>query len=109
MDDALQHRIAANESAFREVNEAIESGRWRDDRSARAAFRCECAALGCNVMVELTLDEYEEIRSHPRRFLVAPAHAIPGAETVVASGDRYVIVEKTGEAGRLAEETDPRG
>jgi hypothetical protein len=108
VDDAIQHRIATNESTFRDVNEAIGSGRWPGEGHARVAFRCECAALGCNQMIEMTIGEYEGIRAHGRRFLVAPHHELPDAETVVDARGDYVVVEKRGEAGRLAEETNPR-
>jgi hypothetical protein len=109
VDETLKLRIAANESAFRDVNEAIESGRWPRESGARVPFRCECGTLGCNLMVEMTVAEYEEIRGHGRRFLVLPDHVIPEAEVVIADRGGYFVVEKRGEAGRLAEETDPRG
>jgi hypothetical protein len=108
VDDALQQRLAANESTFRDVNEAIQSGHWPGDPTARVAFRCECANLGCNMLVEMTLGEYEDIRTHPRRFLVIPGHQVPEAETVLESNVGYSVVEKREEAGRVAEQDDPR-
>lgn len=108
MDDALRQRLAANESTFRDVNEAIESGHWPGDADARVAFRCECASLGCNTLVEMTVAEYEQVRTNPARFLVIPGHHVPDAESVVETAGGYVIVEKRGEAGRVAEQTDPR-
>jgi hypothetical protein len=108
VDDALQQRLAANESTFRDVNEAIQSGHWPGDPAARLAFRCECASLGCNMLVEMTLAEYEDIRSHPRRFLVLPGHQVPDAETVLENHVGYSVVEKREEAGRVAEQDDPR-
>jgi hypothetical protein len=33
---------------------------------------------------------------------------MPAAETVIEAHARYVVVQKTGEAGRVAEATDPR-
>jgi hypothetical protein len=109
VDETLKLKIAANESAFREVNEAIKSGRWPGEPTAQVAFRCECGTLGCNLMVEMSSGEYEEIRGHGRRFLVLPNHVIPETEEVVEDHGAYLVVEKRGEAGRLAEETDPRG
>jgi hypothetical protein len=108
VDEALKLKIAANESAFRDVNEAIKSGRWPGEGAARVAFRCECGTFGCNLMVEMTVAEYEEIRGNGRRFLVLPDHVIPETEDVVDDRGAYLVVEKRGEAGRLAEETDPR-
>jgi hypothetical protein len=101
--------IGHNEDVFRELNERIEQGHWPAEPSTTAAFRCECASLGCNLLVELTLAEYERVRADARRFLVAPGHELPVAETVRERHDGYLVVEKIGRAGEVAEETDPRG
>jgi hypothetical protein len=108
MEGEVGRRIAANESVFRDINEAIERGQWPGDEASLVGFRCECAQLGCNSVVELTVAEYEEVRAHPRRFVVAPGHALPDAETVVDRQPDYVVVEKRGQAGATAEATDPR-
>jgi len=109
MDVALQRRIAENEALFRQINERIEQGRWPGEADGPLTLRCECARLGCNDMLELMPSRYEQVRSHPRRFIVLPGHEVPDAETVVERGPSYVVVEKLGEAGEMAEETDPRG
>jgi hypothetical protein len=101
-------RLAHNEAVFREINERIEAGTWVTSADQPLAFACECAALGCNVLVELTVAEYEAVRAHPRRFLLAPGHQLPSIEVVVHSEDRYVVVEKKGEAAEAAETSDPR-
>ena len=108
MDENLQRRVAGNESMFRDVNEAVRSGRWPGEEGAPVAYRCECARLGCSRLIELRTLEYERIREHPRRFLIAPGHEVPGAETVVETHENYVVVEKRDEAGEVAEATDPR-
>lgn len=108
MDRDSQQRIAHNEAVFREVNEAIRRGRWPGEQHAPSAFCCECAQLGCSQMIELVASEYERIRASPHRFLVAPGHDLPQAETIIESHERYVVVEKRAEAARVAEETDPR-
>ena len=46
------------------------------------------------------------MREHPRRFLVAPGHEHPELERVVERHTGYLIVEKTGTAGTVAEQTD---
>jgi hypothetical protein len=103
-----QRRMGADEAAIRDVNEGIERGQWPGEEDAPVGFRCECARLGCNQLVELTVHEYEEIRSHPRRFVVVPGHELPGVETVVATRPGYVIVEKRDQAGGVAEQAHPR-
>jgi hypothetical protein len=108
MERELEGRIAANEAIFREVNEGIARGQWPGEERAPVSFRCECARLGCNALVELKLGEYEQVRAHPRRFLIAAGHQLPEGETVVETRSDYLVVEKEEEAGKAAEELDPR-
>ena len=107
VDDEIERRVASNEAVFREVNESIASGRWPGDEAA-VAFRCECAQLGCDVLINLPVLEYERVRAHPRRFIVAAGHQAPEVETVVEAFAGYLVVQKRGEGGRVAEESDPR-
>lgn len=104
-----QRRAAANEATIRDVNEGIERGQWPGEEDSPVGFRCECARLGCNQLIELTVREYELIRANPRRFVVVPGHEYPGVETVVGARPGYVIVEKLDQAAEVAEEHDPRG
>ena len=71
---------------------------------------CECAELRCTEVVKLTPQQYEAVRSDPRWFINAPGHQVnaQGWAYVVSENDRFVVVEKIGEAGELAEELDPR-
>jgi hypothetical protein len=108
VDEDAQRRLAANEKVFRDVNEGIVRGQWPGEAEAPIGFRCECARLGCNVLVGLTLAEYEQVRADGRHFLMLSGHELPEVERVVRRRDHYVIVEKGHEAGKLAEENDPR-
>ncbi|HSC02218.1 MAG TPA: hypothetical protein VLC49_02835, partial [Solirubrobacteraceae bacterium] len=60
MEGKKQRRAAANEATIRDVNEGIERGQWPGEEDTPVGFRCECARLGCNQLVELTVREYEE-------------------------------------------------
>jgi hypothetical protein len=108
MADRTKRRLGASEALFREVNEAIERGRWPGDEDEQSAFRCECARRDCAELLPLTPREYERIRANARRFVLLPGHEDRGVETVVARTTDYVVVEKTGEAALEAEATDPR-
>lgn len=103
-----QRRAASSESTIRDVNEGIERGQWPGEEDTPVGFRCECAQLGCNQLIELSVREYEDIRAHPRRFVVVPGHEAPDVERVIEAGPRYVIVEKLDQAGEVAEQHDPR-
>jgi hypothetical protein len=108
--DERGERIARNEAAYRDVNEAIEAGRAHATSPAPGPrpFVCECGQLGCNQLVELTADEYEAVRAHPRRFFMVDGHEIPDVEMVVARHERYVVAEKVAAEAAIAEDTDPR-
>ncbi len=108
MDRELRQRIAKNEAAFRDVNEALKAGTWPGEEAAPIAFRCECAQLGCSRLIEVGAKEYERIRANSRHFLMAPGHDVPEAERVIEAHENYVVVEKLEAAGRVAEGTDPR-
>jgi hypothetical protein len=108
MKDNVQERLSANESVFREINEGIERGQWPGEEDSPISFRCECARLGCNELIELSIREYERVRSNPRRFIVLPGHERLDVEIVVERHHGYLIVEKLDQAGEHAVASDPR-
>ena len=91
-----RERLAKNEALFREVNARIRelSERWELGEPDLVAFVCECSRVGCSNPVQLTLSEYEEVRSHRRQFFVVPGHENGQIDGVVARRDRYIVVEK---------------
>lgn len=108
VDRLTQERIARNEATFRDANEDIAGTAAALRVDVAVPFICECADPTCKEFIRLPLDDYEEIRAHPRRFLNAPGHhvAAQGMADVIAERDGYVIVEKTGYAGEVAEALD---
>jgi len=108
MDQRSAQVVAANEAVFREVNEAIERGQWPGEEDERASFRCECSRPECAALISLTPRDYECVRTISRRFVMRPGHENPAVETVVERTPDYVVVEKRGEAGLVADASDPR-
>jgi len=100
-------RAARNETLFREVNEEVARLERRLEGGA-PQFVCECAAESCLERITVPLAAYEQIRSHPRRFVLKPGHEQESLERVVESERGYIVVEKVAEAGAVAERTDPR-
>ena len=109
MEGKKQRQAGADEASIRDVNEGIERGQWPGEEDTPVGFRCECARLGCNQLMELSVREYEDIRAHPRRFVVVPGHENPDVEDVVEARAGYLIVEKRDQAGEVAEACDSRG
>ena len=107
MDNAHKARLAHNEDFFREVNERInEKAESHGLEPHRYEFFCECADTSCLERVGLTLEEYEHIRAEPTRFVVRPGHVVAEIEFVVERDAGHVVIEKHGEAGKIATELD---
>jgi hypothetical protein len=109
---AVARRIAENESRFRDANERIEEAVLTHEvNTFTMPFVCECGREECLKILRLTLAEYELARQSPRSFLCAPGHQIVGSGIgrMVRETSKFVIVEKIGIAGVVAEERDPRG
>ncbi len=101
-------RQGRNESLFREVNERIAELNQTFQIEGRSEFLCECSREECKEPVSISIDEYEGIRRTPTRFFVIPGHEDESVERVIERSDRYVVVEKIGEAADEAEDLDPR-
>jgi hypothetical protein len=103
-------RAARNQSLYRDVNERIQdlNAAFDDVLSFSGEWVCECADEMCTAPLELTLAEYEVVRSHPNHFAVLPGHVYPEVERVVAERRGYVVVSKLGKGGEYAERHDPR-
>ena len=69
----------------RAANDRIAAKAHRLRFHSRAPMLCECSAPGCQTIVMVGLEEYEQIRSVPDNFLTAPGHQIQGARLVEAT------------------------
>jgi hypothetical protein len=111
MDPGTARRIAENESRFREANEKIEDAALRLEPDANTLpFVCECGRSECLQTIRLSLGDYEQARQEGTFFVCAPGHEITGEGVgrVVRRTNDFVIMEKLGVAGAIAEERDPR-
>jgi hypothetical protein len=103
--ESWERSVASAEVSGRRVNEAIERGAEQD----AAVFVCECGHLGCSTTIELSMVEYEAVRTNFDRFLLMPGHEIERIDEIVERHPNHlVIVKRAGEARRLAAITDER-
>jgi hypothetical protein len=70
-------------------------------------FMCECSNPECTDAVQLTLLEYERVRSRSNQFVVVHGHEISEIEQVTSASDGFFLVRKLYGA-QYAEQTDPR-
>jgi hypothetical protein len=106
-----EERIARNEALFREVNERIKQVHaGTGDPGLRDTFAvlCECGDQNCIEEIQVTPQEYEQVRSDPRQFVIVPGHGIPEVEEVVDAGEGFEVARKHVEEAEIAERTDPR-
>ena len=106
MSSLWEQRAGRNEALFREVNENIARLEEGYGTTTEPVFLCECANDGCADQLAVDPDTYRRVRQHPRRFLVRPGHEEAQIERVIERHREYLVVEKTGEAGQVAEQAD---
>ena len=103
--DSRTENGAHNQALIREVNEQIE--RLAHD-AANPEFLCECANPDCIETLQLSIAEYEPIRTSPTRFPIKAGHENLEFERVVEESERFIVVEKFGEAAEVVRKVDPR-
>ena len=74
----------------------------------RLEILCECGEDGCNTTLDVSRAEYDDAHQQPDRFMVAPGHEDEQIEHVVKRTPEYLIVDKFGEAERVAEAEERR-
>ena len=81
------------EEVFRHANERVADKARELDLQPPIPFLCECSDTRCFAHIQLCLEDYEEVRSHPEAYLVAPGHEVTGA-FLIEQDDRFALVEK---------------
>jgi hypothetical protein len=81
------------EDVFREANERIAESARELDFQSPVPFLCECSDKQCRAFIKLTLEEYEEARTDPHRYLTIAGHEVIGA-LVIARDERFALAEK---------------
>ena len=107
--DERARRIAVNEARFRDINERLRTDlRALPENPEAVPFVCECGRIECDLSVELTVEQYEKVRSDPLMFAVVPGHELTDVEDVVESGNAYTVVRKHPATEPIVREADPR-
>jgi hypothetical protein len=99
-------RAARNQALFRVVNEKmLELNTALSSMTDTFVIACECADTGCTQMITISPEQYAAVRREPRHFAVLRGHVLPDVEDVVGEFGEYVVVEKQGEAGVIAQQS----
>jgi hypothetical protein len=101
-------QAAENEATFRLANESLEQKADELDLGGeRTPYLCECRDERCTRVIQLSREEYEQVRKCPKRFVMVPGHQ-EAADCVVQEEAGFTVVEKAGEEGELVARRDPR-
>jgi hypothetical protein len=105
--DEREGRIAKNEAVFRAANREIEHADEAAGGDTQQVIEvlCECGRDGCSGLITLTIAEYDDAHSQADRFVVLAGHESSGIEGVVEERAGYLVVDKFGEAEKIAEES----
>jgi hypothetical protein len=106
-----EERLARNEALFRDLNERMKEiahSLTPGEPMPVLEIFCECGQAGCVEKLVVPIEEYEAVRAHPERFLVARGHEFVEVENVVGQANGYSIVEKHEVEAAIARQTDPR-
>jgi hypothetical protein len=82
------------ENVFRNANESMAAKARELWLEPSIPFLCECSNKRCFARISLTLEEYEEARAAPQRYLTISGHEVEGAALVIADDKRFALVEK---------------
>jgi hypothetical protein len=105
-----EERMARNEAASREINEKIDEAYQGEPPVNRIDIVCECARMTCDAAIDITLDEYEDVRKDARQFVILPEHFVGDIEWIVFENDRLAVVAKReGVPADVARDENPRG
>ena len=100
--DARDERIAKNEAVFRAANSEIQQAEEADPSSDGVLeVLCECGRETCAGLINLTLAEYDGVRTQDDRFVVLEGHENPEIERIVERRTGYFVVDKFGEAEEI--------
>jgi hypothetical protein len=81
------------EEVFRNANERVAETARQLRLLPPIPFLCECSDRRCFAHIQLSLAEYDEVRSHRQTYLIVPGHEVSNA-FLIEQDDRFALVEK---------------
>jgi hypothetical protein len=87
-------RDADTSEIYREVNEQIQqlNHTFGLTNGERLQIVCECARPDCAQPIDLTMDEYEQLRADASHFAIKPGHPFPQGDAPESRHKRFWIV-----------------
>ena len=91
-DRALE-QVAARQQQRREFNQRLAGLETQNFEAT--PYRCECGLIACGAAIRLTREEYFEVRSDMRRFVVFADHVMPDVDRVLTRRRGWAVIEQS--------------
>ena len=91
-DRALE-QVAARQQQRREFNQRLAG--LETQTFEATPYRCECGLIACGAAIRLTREEYFEVRSDLRRFVVFADHVMPDVDRVLTRRRGWAVIEQS--------------
>jgi hypothetical protein len=89
-----EERLRQTQELFRTANDRLrERAETFPEDVPAIPFLCECPDETCLGRIDLTLAQYEDVRSVPNRYVVLPGHAGTEHERVVDDRGDFQIID----------------
>lgn len=103
-DESSQYGGTRNQDLGRKINNRIRRrGPWQGNK---ICVVCECVDCDCEERIQMTVEQYQQIRKEGSVFLVVVGHQSPNVERIVGGEGKWLAIQKTGRGKRYAEKLD---
>jgi hypothetical protein len=91
-DRALE-QVAARQQQRREFNQRLAALETQNFEAT--PYRCECGLIACGAAIRLTREEYFQVRSDLRHFVVFAEHVMPDVDRVLTRQRGWAVIEQS--------------
>lgn len=92
MEEQRKRRSAAIGAALRNSNYRVAES--QTGKGVLSNLFCECGSPDCRRKLSLSIEDYDRVRAHDRRFFVVSGHEDSTVETLVEEHEGWSVVEK---------------
>ena len=83
-----------NSRLIQAVNDRIRGVSNPAGEASAVGLLCECGDIDCQGALNISLADYEAVRTAPGRFVLLRGHESPDVHRVLAGNNGYIVVEE---------------
>jgi hypothetical protein len=87
------------------IDKVVESRRVNHSAdSSEILIYCECDDQACAETISISIEEYQQVHSKTKNFIVSRSHVNFDLEEIISSFPQYILVAKAFPSSRVAKE-----